>query len=366
MRRRIVKRQRQREADDGEGHQQPTDPLQPTFPGGPSDVSLWVRFERALSQILSVRNELDDDSTSVLHTLDLTLTTTFDFCDDFPPSTDVVFKRVVRYALSHNVQRLRYPITCHINPFPPLFSSQTLTSLDLSVPFRFLRFCAIFSFPTHLNLPSLTNLTLSYFRFGAGDDGYADPFSAFNKLNTLTIIYCYVVNQRILNRGGMYLDDYNQPLKLRISPPSLCNLAFTGNTSQKLCLTHPCSLQHLYIDAENAGFVDSLVQEDSAVLLSSLQGLPNIRSLTVSSNTLQVLSLVPSLFKVKLTSFSNLESLQVQMKPLSCQLYNILSYGKFMIRGVNLHEATIIPDGVVDCLIQNSPSANVTVIPYNK
>ncbi|CAI8585727.1 unnamed protein product [Vicia faba] len=220
------------------------------------------RFERALFQILSVRNELDDDSTSVLHTLDLTLTTTFDFCDDFPPSTDVVFKRVVR--------------------------------------------------------------------------------------------------------GGMYLDDYNQPLKLRISPPSLCNLAFTGNTSQKLCLTHPCSLQHLYIDAENAGFVDSLVQEDSAVLLSSLQGLPNIRSLTVSSNTLQVLSLVPSLFKVKLTSFCNLESLQVQMKPLSGQLYNILSYGKFMIRGVNLHEATIIPDGVVDCLIQNSPSANVTVIPYNK
>ncbi|KAL5102428.1 hypothetical protein RYX36_006755 [Vicia faba] len=54
------------------------------------------------------------------------------------------------------------------------------------------------------------------------------------------------------------------------------------------------------------------------------------------------------------------------MKPLSGQLYDILSYGKFMIRGVNLHEATIIPDGVVDCLIQNSPSANVTVIPYNK
>ncbi|XP_058772120.1 putative F-box/FBD/LRR-repeat protein At4g03220 [Vicia villosa] len=316
-------------------------------------------FERALSQILSVRNEFDD----VLDTLDLALTE-FDSYDDFPQSTDEVFKRMVRYALSHSVRRLRYPITSHINPFPPVFSSQTLTSLDLSVPGRFLQPTVVILFPTHLNLPSLTNLTLTSFGFGPDDDGCADPFAAFNKLNTLTIIYCGVVNSPF--RGGIYRGvDYNRSLKLRISPPSLCTFAFTGNISLELCLTHPCSLKHLHIDAE--GFDDSsLVQDYSALLLTWLQGFPNITSLTLSSNTLQLLSLVPGLFKVKLTSLYNLESLQVQMKPLSSQLYTILCCGEFMIPGVELYQATIVPDGVVDCLIQNSPSANVTFIPYNK
>ncbi|XP_058781316.1 putative F-box protein At1g58310 [Vicia villosa] len=327
-------------------------------------------FDRALSQILSVRNEFDEDddhSNSLLDTLDLALTPIDFGAHDSFPSTDLILKHMVRYALSHNVRRLRYPITCHINSFPPIFASQTLTSLDLTVPRCFQELGSRFLFPTHLNLPSLTNLTLSYFRFGAGDDGCADPFSAFNKLNTLTIIRCVVVNPRFLNSSrGVYRDDNNQPLKLRVSPSNLCNFSFTGNTSQKLCLTHLSSLKHLCIDAEQVGFRNSAIQEDSAVLLSSLQDLPNIRSLTVSSNTLQVLSFVSYLFEVKFTSFCNLESLEVQMKPILGQLYEILCFGKFMIPGgIQLYQATtIIPDGVIDCLIQNSPSANVSVIPY--
>ncbi|XP_058721899.1 F-box protein At5g03100-like isoform X1 [Vicia villosa] len=328
------------------------------------------KFDRALSQILSVRNgfDEDDDSNSVLDTLDLTLSPIDFWVRDSFPWTDVFVKRMVRYALSHNVRRLRYPITCNNIPFQPIFASQTLSSLDLSVPRCFRELGSIFLFPTHLNLPSLTHLTLSYFRFGAADDGCADPFSAFNKLNTLTLISCFVLNPQVLNCATrMYRDDNNQPLKLRISSPNLCNFSFIGNTSQKLCLTHLSSLKHLFIDAEQIGFRNSaaVVQDDAAVLLSSLQDLPNIRSLTVSSNTLQVLSLVSNLFEVKFTSFYNLESLEVQMKPISGQLYTILCFGKFMIPGgIQPYQATIIPDGVIDCLIQNSPSANVSVIPY--
>jgi len=81
---------------------------------------------------------------------------------------------------------------------------------------------------------------------------------------------------------------YKYKWKLKLSAPCLSTFAFTGTPYQKLCVSHPCSITHLYIDADDI----SSVEEDSTTLLSWLLELANIKSLTVSSNTLQVLKLI--------------------------------------------------------------------------
>ncbi|GAU12699.1 hypothetical protein TSUD_121900 [Trifolium subterraneum] len=199
-------------------------------------------FGNSVSRALSLR-----DHSTTLHTLDLM--DSYDFVE-----LDVL-KSIVEYAISHNVRFLRISITCDLQQFSPcLFSSQTLTFVDLCVHPAIERM----EFPNSLNLPALTTLTLKSFYFCAGDDGCAEPFSAFNKLNTLVMV-------------GSRTFDY----------PFLLNL---------------------------------------------IQELVNIKSLTVSSSTLQVLSLIPDLFKVKLTSLYNLESLQVNVKSYTFESYRVVNF----------------------------------------
>ncbi|CAK8564956.1 unnamed protein product [Lathyrus sativus] len=332
-------------------------------------------FTKSVSQILSHR-----DNSTVLHTLEFTRP------EDFVEFH--IIKSVVKFAVTHHVKRLQICITSDIQLFRRcLFSSQTLTSLQLWVHEVIQDWKMLF--PNSLNLPSLTDLSLAGFCFGpgAGNDGCADcaePFSAFNKLNTLTILSCRVLKARNLSisstslvnltMSGYYLNIDDQ-FQLHLCAPSLRNFAFTGTPNQKLCLSHPCSLQHLYIDSTDisANFTVegsvTMVEEDSTLLLSWLQELPSIKSLTVSSNTLQVLSFVPDLFKVKFSSMCNLESLKVEMKPLTRELDMKLGIAASLKEDedtkFNLRQGPFIPDGVVDFLLQNSPSTKVNIIPIN-
>jgi hypothetical protein len=236
-------------------------------------------FIKSLTQILSLR----DDSTS-LHTLDF-----------YPPQDFVdpdILKSMVNYAVSHNVQQLRMSVICDIQQLQScLFSSQTLTSLELSIHYG-IQYRKIL-FPSSLNLPALTTLTLEGFYFHSDNNGYTEPFLSLNKLNTLIIRNCRFPKAQSLCISSTTLVNltmhgyypYSYKCKLELSTPSLSNFAFTGTPNQKLCVSHPCSITHLYIDAVYIG----AVEEDSATLLSWLLELSNIKSLTVSSNTLQVL-----------------------------------------------------------------------------
>ncbi|RHN65832.1 putative F-box domain, leucine-rich repeat domain, L domain-containing protein [Medicago truncatula] len=327
-----------------------------------SKIMLSAPFVESVSRILSLR----DDLTS-LQTLDLYhCPRDFDFvCPD-------ILKSIVYYTVTYNVQRVRVCVTCNIQQLPScLFSSQTLTSLDLSIHHRILP--AKLLFPSSLNLPALTTLTLISFYFLSGDDGCAEPFSTLNKLNTLIIRHCKVVDAQTLcissttlvnftMVGYNYYYYYKEIHKLELSTPRLSMFAFTGTPDLKLCVSHPCSITHLCIHAED---IIGFVKEDSAVLLISwLQELANIKSLTVSSNTLQVLSFVPDLFNVKLTSLCNLESLQVEMKLLTPGLYVLLSHRKYKETGSRIHltKDKLIPVGVVEFLLQTSPLAKVNFI----
>ncbi|KAK2386370.1 hypothetical protein QL285_060277 [Trifolium repens] len=92
-------------------------------------------------------------------------------------------------------------------------------------------------------------------------------------------------------------------------------------------------------------------------VLNLLQELANIKSLTVSSTTLQILSFVLDLFKIKLASLYNLESLQVKEKLLETPTYydeiGLFEYDE-------VYNYKFEPDRIVDFLLQNSPSAKVS------
>ncbi|MCH90870.1 F-box family protein, partial [Trifolium medium] len=258
-----------------------------------------------------------------------------------------IVKTMIEYAVSHHVQRLKTSIICDIQRFLPcLLSSQTLTSLNLNVHDTIRNSRMVF--PNSLNLPALTTLTLKQFYFLSDHNGCAEPFSAFNNLKTLILVSCNVLDK----------DDVLQQQQqevLCISSATLVNLTILAcNHIRKLKLSAP-SLSGFYNETE-----------DSAFLLSWLVELANIKSLKVSSNTLQVLSFLPDLFKLKFTSLCNLESLQVQMVPLPLALYDALKAKYLEEKGVEfyLYQNTFIPDGVVDFLIQNSPSAKVNIIPF--
>ncbi|AES69186.1 cytochrome C biogenesis protein ccsA, putative [Medicago truncatula] len=139
---------------------------------------------------------------------------------------------------------------------------------------------------------------------------------------------------------------YSYYLSYKLSALSICNFAFTGSPNRKLYGSHLSCVKHLYI---NTNMVSSgRTEKDSLVLLNWLLEFANITSLTISYSTLQVLSLVPNLFKVKLTTLCNVESLAVKRD--GHLLYMAL-----------VGQRTSILDGVLDFLLQNSPSAKLVV-----
>lgn len=252
-----------------------------------------------------------------------------------------LLKYIILYTLSRNVKQLEINLLCDVQHLPRcLFSSQLLTHLHLSVcrPNR----DDITLFPNSLNMPALTKLSLRNFVFCVGDDGRVEPFSSCNKLNTLIIEKCQVVDKQNLCISSTTLVNlkiiswYNPPeasFKFELSTPSLCNFYFRGTPLQKLrgSKINLSSIKHV-------DFGVGLNSADSPlVLFNWLVELANIESLTLSYSTLQVLSSIPDLLKIEFPSLRNLKSLKVK------SFVPLCSIPVFRISA--------------DFLLQNSPSA---------
>ncbi|KAK2437087.1 hypothetical protein P8452_33192 [Trifolium repens] len=150
--------------------------------------------------------------------------------------------------------------------------------------------------------------------------------------------------------------------QIELSAPSLCTFSFMGTPYQKFRGRSLSSVKQVNIDAEML----ANYSEPPLVLLSWLSDLTNINSLTVSASTLQILSFVPGSFKDKLLPSSfmrSLKSLKVKLKPLSYGLsmaLKIVMLEKELKAG--LEPVSLIPDGILDILLQNSPSADVDIV----
>ncbi|XP_057425452.1 putative F-box/FBD/LRR-repeat protein At1g78760 [Lotus japonicus] len=333
-----------------------------------SNFWTYKSFTKFVSRLLTLR-----DGSTALHGLD------FEHDGHIQPH---LLKRIVKYAVSHNVQRLGLSVTCAIEHFPPsVFSCETLTSLKLAVqPKGSLSERTLL--PKSLNLPALTTLHLEHFAFCANDnDRRAEPFSSFKRLNSLIVGSCSLSDADILcisNTSLCHLTVFNQFLDLyeyniELSSPGLHSFAFTGTPYQLLSeSSNLSSIEEVNIDV--AIWYANLEKLSPLVLLIWLAYLANIKSLTVSTSTLQVLCLHPKLLKLKFPLLGSLKSLKVIQKPLSRGFIEVL-------REVKLQKATTkspkaaaamlpkaskedsfssIPDGIVDFLLQNSPSAKIS------
>jgi hypothetical protein len=310
---------------------------------------------------------------------------------------------ILNYVCSHNahIQQLRICVTA-VDSRPILScvsKCRALTSLKLSIYPRYSDSGRALTslkhsiyprdsdnddyketlFPKSLNLPLLTNLDLENLTFCGGESGCAEPFSAFTKLNSLVIRCCKVKDAQILNISSETLVNltvegylYNL-LQIKLSTPSLCIFSFTGIPVQKICGSGLSSVKQVNIDAQDFG---SSV-DYGLVLLSWLQDLVSVESLSVSSTTVQILSLVPNLLKVKIPSLCNLKTLEVQWMPLNYgSLY--LYMEKAMLKKAaskSRKEAAMLsktfkacfqkplpmPREIIDFLRQNSPSAKVNI-----
>lgn len=330
-------------------------------------------FTKFVSSILSKR-----DASTALHTLDFQRT---GFVEPH------ILKKILKYAVSHNVQQLQIFVTCDIEHFTSsFFSCHTLTSLDLFVGHK--NYNQTTLFPNSLNLPVLTNLCLKSFAFRVCDNGCAEPFSAFNKLNSLIIDHCIALDAENLCISSVTLASLTiitpsvvprNYRKIELSTTSLCSFAYYGIPYQKLSGSQLCSVRHVNIDACVRWNYTALdwKQANLLVFLSWLLELVDIESFTISFTTLQVLYLVPDLLKVDFPYLRNLKSLKVIMKRIPSGLSKKLidaNLAQLPARSqeeasklqeafkVGSKSSSSILEGILDFLLQNSPSAKVDII----
>ncbi|XP_057425428.1 F-box/LRR-repeat protein At4g14103-like isoform X2 [Lotus japonicus] len=235
-------------------------------------------------------------------------------------------ERIVKYAVSRNVQRLGLTVTCdNEHVLQCIFSCQTLTSLKLTV-YAKSSFSENTLFPTSLNLPLLTSLHLGHFSFSANGNDRAEPFSSLNRLNSLIIQNCTLSDAHILYISSATLTNLTvhnhtrDSYSIELSSPNLSAFTFMGVPSQQLSGSNLSSLEQVNIDAEIRTVEDANIDLETSlnypmcpfILLSWLVELANIKSLTISASTLQVLFLIPHLLELKLNSLSSLKSLKVK------------------------------------------------------
>jgi len=199
-----------------------------------------------------------------------------------------ILKKIVNYAISHNVEQLGLCVIGEITRIlPTMFSCHTLTHLKLCF---FPNGDHKTLFPNSLNLPALSSLQLGSFKFCVGDDDRAEPFSGFNRLNSLLISNCTVGSGKTLCISSATLVNltvYNKFLNfytIELCTPILSTFAFTGTPYQKLDVSDALSLKHVDIFAE----VIPYEKEPPLFLLIWLRKFLDIKSLTVSATTLQV------------------------------------------------------------------------------
>ncbi|XP_057448743.1 F-box/LRR-repeat protein At3g26922-like [Lotus japonicus] len=320
------------------------------------DFSTYQKFTKFLSRLLTLR-----DGSAALHFLY--------FWRNRPIQTQLL-NRMVKYAVSHHIQKLRLFVLCNIQDFPRcIFSCQTLTSLQLGVHSKSAT-SERMALPKSLNLPALTSFYLENFSFsGNGIDGRAEPFSALIRLNSLIIHNCTLSDDAnilcISSRTLCHLTviDYSLVLyKIELSSPSLRAFTLQGIPSMPHSGSNLSSIEQVNINAAIWSVDQGILQSEkwgtfpsaSFAILNWLIKLSNIKSLAITTSTLQVLRLFPLLSEVKPPMLSTLESLKIIPVQFSSGLPTT-SRGEPML--------IPIPDGIVNFLLRNSPSAKVDIIP---
>ncbi|AES90496.2 cytochrome C biogenesis protein ccsA [Medicago truncatula] len=313
------------------------------------------QFEIFMSKILTLR-----DNTIALHSLDF---------DHIGKMEHQLLQKILDYVYSHKTKLQRLRIFVHNDNgliMQCVSSCKNLTSLRLSIYPR-MSFCVkTILFPKSLNLPALETLDLSNFTFYGWRKRLCWALFGLCQIEEFDHSWLY---------GNGHTNHYhiNSPkiAKIELSTPSLCTFTFYGIPHPKICRSNLSSVKEVKIYAR----MDTSLEKLPMVLFNWLQELLAVKSLKVSSITLQILSLVPDLLEVKLPSLCNLKLVEIKMQPLSFALSCILKDAMLMKAAAKSPEEAAdlrktfgagleppsIPDGIVDFLLQNSSTAKVNI-----
>ncbi|KAK7283000.1 hypothetical protein RIF29_12182 [Crotalaria pallida] len=299
----------------------------------------------SLKNCMSRLQSLSDGLPTSLHTLD--------FKHTGGSVTPELLGEFISYAISRNAQQLLIYAETNIESlkpsiYSPIFSCETLTFLKLSLYHENDSDKRIV-FPNSPNMPSLTSLHLANVAFCARGDYVVDPFSTLKSLKNLIISHCtlrykpYIIciSSATLSSLTIRSRDEKDNYAVELSTSNLLSsFAFEGVPSMHLLGNGLSHVKQVYIDAYT---LRNSSQDPPQVLLQWLRKLTNVQSLTVTANTLQVLSLIPDLLKIELPpiSMGSLKSLNVKMK----------------------QNSPPVPSGTLNFLLQNSPSAEVSMHP---
>jgi len=124
-------------------------------------------------------------------------------------------------------------------------------------------------------------LDLSNFTFYGGENGYAEPFSAFTKLKSLIIRGCNVMDTQIINISRETLVNFamhyssSKIAKIDLSTPSLCTFTFYGIPHQKIGRSNLSYVKEVNIYAH----MDTYLEKLPVVIFNWLQELLGVKSL---------------------------------------------------------------------------------------
>jgi len=200
-----------------------------------------------------------------------------------------LLKKILKCVYSHNTQLQKLGISvngdnCLI--MSCVSSCRALTSLTITVYPR--NIYAEELFPKSLKLPALTSLDIMNFTFCGDENGWAEPFLAFPRLNSLIIHSCQIRAAKILEISSetlanlAMLDNSFDFAELELFAPSLCT--FTGKPLLQICRSGLSSVKHATIYAR----MYSKWEDCPRTLFSWILYLFNVKSLTISATTLQV------------------------------------------------------------------------------
>ncbi|MED6132580.1 hypothetical protein PIB30_020226 [Stylosanthes scabra] len=242
---------------------------------------------------------------------------------------------VSEYAVMHKVEQLRLRAERFPHLSPCVFTSQILTSLHLSSSGYDL-------LPKTLNMGALTSLHIKKFAFCVADNESLDPFSSCVKLKNLVIEHCSIKHSKTFCISNATL------LSART------NLSFLKEVTIDFgaCVD--------FVDCPRDETERIVCLQPAFIIIDWLQVFANIRSLTICSGTLKVLSLTPELLNTGSPGLDNLQLLIVKLKKHSALIHK--RHRATYFRKKADFKTTLVYAGVVDYLIQNSPFAEVNLI----
>ncbi|CAL0306731.1 unnamed protein product [Lupinus luteus] len=268
-----------------------------------------THFTEFVSSILSNRdNSISLQNVSLRHP------------DYFSPE---ILQSFIEYVVSHGIQHLT--LDTKFTELPPcIFSCRSLTFLKISNLSTSLRKTIL---PESLGFPALKTLHLDNVGFITSDDNeYAEPFSTCNMLTTLVIANSFEKGLRVYNSSltsltistsHQYDHEEAHSYKIALSTPRLSSLETNGYLVYQLSST--CNLLHL----EDVNFDVTCsfrnFPSKSSVLITWLHVFTNVRTMAISSKTLEMLNVLlfhPSK-RTNLPCFSRLKSIKVELGSLS-------------------------------------------------